>query len=68
MVTYYDNNNAYFTGKKKVNESMKTDLGTIDVRQLEDQITYPGQAEFNLRNVSYSPSEVELLYPYKEDK
>ncbi|WP_186578884.1 hypothetical protein [Aquibacillus kalidii] len=32
-----------------------------DVKDIEHQITYPGQEEFNLRNVSFSPGENKYL-------
>ncbi|MDC3415456.1 hypothetical protein [Aquibacillus salsiterrae] len=45
--------------KKKIRNY--TSVGTVDPRGIEHQITYPGQKEFNLRNVSYSPGENDYL-------
>ncbi|MDL4840710.1 hypothetical protein [Aquibacillus rhizosphaerae] len=46
-------NKSYFSNKKKFVDP--------DTKDIEHQITYPGQEEFNLRNVSYSPGENNYL-------
>ncbi|MCT2537474.1 hypothetical protein NC661_00785 [Aquibacillus koreensis] len=43
------NKDSYFLNKKKASNG--------DVLRIEHQITYPGQEEFNLRNVSFSLGE-----------
>ncbi|WP_138416801.1 hypothetical protein [Aquibacillus sediminis] len=53
--------------KKKINGEMFTDYGTVDVKKIEHQITYPGQSVFNLRNVSFAPGENNYLDAYGED-
>ncbi|MBM7569741.1 hypothetical protein [Aquibacillus albus] len=54
--------------KKKIKDHMINSLGDVDIRELEHQITYPGQQEFNLRNVSFTPGENEYLNGNGEEK
>jgi hypothetical protein len=53
--------------KKKSYYLNKIKRENVDIKDIEHQITYPGQEEFNLRNVSYSPGENRYLNEYNED-
>ncbi|WP_226034866.1 hypothetical protein [Aquibacillus saliphilus] len=44
---------SYFSNKKNNADG--------DIKSIEHLITYPGQEEFNLRNVSYAPGENSYL-------
>ncbi|MDC3413484.1 hypothetical protein NC797_12000 [Aquibacillus sp. 3ASR75-11] len=52
---------------RKFSYARKTKKEYVDIKDIEHQITYPGQEEFNLRNVSYTPGENNYLNEYNED-
>lgn len=54
-------------GKNKYYFSNKVKSDEADVKDIEHQITYPGQQEFNLRNVSFAPGENKYLRGYSKD-
>ncbi|MRH42628.1 hypothetical protein GH741_08010 [Aquibacillus halophilus] len=54
--------------KKNRSYFNKTSNDKVETRDIEHQITYPGQAEFNLRNVSYAPGENSYLNQYDDDE
>ncbi len=55
-----EDKHSYFIDKKKVSNG--------NVQTIEHQITYPGQEEFNLRNVSFSPGENKYFTEDMEDR
>lgn len=47
--------------KKKSTNSRNIKTEKVKVQDIEHQIAYPGQEEFNLRNVTYAPAENSYL-------